>query len=358
MCLSLDKVQAFEVILFLIIGISVFCAGSVLDAHTLDFLGERHHGMYGTIRLWTAVSWGFGAIVLSYLTDIYGFTVNFYVFGAVMTLQLVFFVFGLPARSKSEQEFYEKAQRQKENIHHPTNFSKKSAASEPMRWSALWDIMTRLPVIFWLIEAALVVAGIIIVDSFLFVYLQNDLLASTSLCGWTVGVTVLLELPIFHFSQQLLSWLGHDVLLIVSMISYSSRIIGYTMLTPETVNWVIAWEVLHGITFACMWIATVDYADSIAPKGWSTTVQSIVNGVTYHIGGGVGPIVAGQVMNRFGARTMFRGMGLIVGSVMLLHLVVMICFGRVHDKCIERIRLEREAEAQETDDEEEEFDII
>jgi hypothetical protein len=60
------------------------------------------------------------------------------------------------------------------------------------------------------------------------------------LCGLTVGVTVLLELPIFHYSEVILRTMSHDAMLMVSMLAYIIRVYGYTLLTPETVWYVNA----------------------------------------------------------------------------------------------------------------------
>lgn len=102
-------------------------------------------------------------------------------------------------------------------------------------------------------------AALIIIDCFLFVYLMEHLYASASLCGMTVGVTVLFELPIFHYFPQLLKYAGHDILLLFSMTSFAIRSYGYAILTPKSVNWILPFESLHGISFACVLIASVDY---------------------------------------------------------------------------------------------------
>ena len=50
----------------------------------------------------------------------------------------------------------------------------------------------------------------------------------------------------------------------------------YTLLTPKTVWYVLGLEALHGVTFALMWTAAVEYSKQHSPKGWDATVQSIV----------------------------------------------------------------------------------
>ena len=68
--------------------------------------------------------------------------------------------------------------------------------------------------------------GIGVVERLLFVYLQRDLQASTFLCGLTVLVTVVFELPIFTYTDWLLTTLGKDIMFIVAMLAYVVRALG------------------------------------------------------------------------------------------------------------------------------------
>jgi MFS transporter, PPP family, 3-phenylpropionic acid transporter len=342
--LSLDIVSGFWAIFGIVAGLSCFNSGGVLDAHTLDFLGEAHRGMYGSIRLWTAASWGLGAVIMGRITDTLGFRWNFALFGAMMLLTLGATMFGLPTRSRSEQELYDR-------INNPQEGDVANSPPSRPQIQVLRKAILRLPVCLWLFEVAIIGAGMVIVDSFLFVYLQNQLHASTELCGYTVGVTVLLELPIFHFSDFLLSWLGHDVLFILSMLAYSTRVIGYTFLTPGTVGWVLLLEFSHGITFACMWISSIDYAAAVAPKEWSTFVQSLLSTALTCVGGGLGPVVGGLVMDWYGPYVMFRGIGVIVASLMVVHTFVFLVLDQGHDKFLAKLKAEGQSTVQSISDE-------
>lgn len=68
--------------------------------------------------------------------------------------------------------------------------------------------------------------------------------ANTTLCGLTVGVTVILELPIFHYSDVLLKRMSQDAMFMVAILAYIIRVYGYTLLTPETV-WYVLLASLH-----------------------------------------------------------------------------------------------------------------
>ena len=109
--LALPWADSYLRILLISSGIALFQTTSVLDAHTMDFLGEEHKSMYGSIRLWTAVSWGAGCICMGFITDNYGFEYNFILFGAMCVTTLFLVGFGLPSRSESEEKLYAESSR-------------------------------------------------------------------------------------------------------------------------------------------------------------------------------------------------------------------------------------------------------
>ena len=144
------------------------------------------------------------------------------------------------------------------------------------------------------------------------------------------------ELPIFWYAKFLLKKVGHDCLFLLSFASYAFRVIGYTLLRPETVHWVLPLEVLHGVTFASAVIASVDYSAALASKEWSTTVQSILTTVMSSVGGGTGPILGGFVITEYGFVFLYRGAGCIVGIVFFIHLGFWLS-GKGHDSFLDSL---------------------
>ena len=96
--------------------------------------------------------------------------------------------------------------------------------------------LLRAPVLLFLAEVAVLGAGVALVESFLFAYLENNLRASALLCGGTVGVTVTFSVPIFLNSTFLLHAIGHDGLFLLAKVAYVVRVFGYTFLIPSTVQ--------------------------------------------------------------------------------------------------------------------------
>ena len=91
------------------------------------------------------------------------------------------------------------------------------------------------------------------------VYAVRELGASYSLCGYTVAINVVLELPIFWAGGWLLRNLRHDAMLLGALLAYALRVYGYTLLTRETVTWLLPLEAMHGLTVALAITACTDY---------------------------------------------------------------------------------------------------
>ncbi|CAN0291240.1 unnamed protein product [Scytosiphon promiscuus] len=62
---------------------------------------------------------------------------------------------------------------------------------------------------------------------------------------------------------------------------------------------------LHGLTFAAMWAATIDYAHGIAPAHLRSTVQAIVSGLKRGLGCGLGSVLGGVMYSSLGPRVCF-----------------------------------------------------
>ena len=72
--------------------------------------------------------------------------------------------------------------------------------------------------------------------------------ASTFLCGLTILITIIPEVPVFYYASSILSYLGESGSLIVAYLCYIFRVYGYTLLTPESVWWILGLVSVFQIT--------------------------------------------------------------------------------------------------------------
>merc|ERR1711865_549199 len=101
--------------------------------------------------------------------------------------------------------------------------------------------------IAFFIYAIALASGMAIVENLVFI-LFRELNASYFLCGVSVVVTVVFEIPLFSQSKRLLSRIGAPGLLTVAGLCYSFRVVGYTFCPG---GWyVLFFEPMHGVTIA------------------------------------------------------------------------------------------------------------
>jgi len=266
----------------------------VLDAYTLDLLGERSTE-YGQYRLWLAVSWGVGNAVMGNVAQI-SFDYNFILFGGLTAIELVLIAAVLPARTRSELKLRADDARLHLQEEERAADAAAAAAAADRGSPSLRRVLLSPRVLLFLAEVTGVGVLMALVERFLFVYATNELLAPPSLCGYAVGCNVIVELPIFHYGARLLRTLGHDLMFVLALAAYAGRVYGYTRLTPATVWWLLALEVLHGVTFGLAWTAAVDYAKAAFPKRWQTTAQMLTGLCNARLGVILGALLGGFFM--------------------------------------------------------------
>ena len=162
--------------------------------------------------------------------------------------------------------------------------------------------------------------GFGIVDSLLFVYLKDEFGASKLLCGLTVTANVVFEIPIFYYAKQIQAAMGHQAMVAVALLAYSTRVYGYTLLTAGNYKLVLALEGLHGLTFAMMWTATVAIATKISPPEWRSATMAVVQAFMGCLGWGGGSAVGGWAAQQYGFRPMFRVAACTFAGLQVLHL--------------------------------------
>jgi len=314
----------FPNLLLISLAMCLFSSGGILDGITLEVLGPHAKRLYGSLRLWCAVSWGGGAVVMGLVNDRFGFDYNFALYALFLVIQLFTLYFALPksirdsSRDRSRSTRGTPLEGTKDAAASPGKGSFWGGSSAGVERSGLHDALWKRGGALFLAEVLVFGFSMGVIEKgLLFVYLINSLGASTTLCGAVVGVTVIFELPVFHYSHQILDVLGTEGALLISYLTYVIRLVGYTLLTPETVYWIFALEILHGFTFALLWIAAVAHVHSITPVGWAGTMQSLLSTAQGSLGQGLGVIVGGSVMQHYGAIFMFQ-CAAAIGSTLVL----------------------------------------
>jgi MFS family permease len=357
----------FHPILGMMIGVAFFSGPGMglLDCFTLDLLGEARRGEYGRYRLWLAVSWGVGNAAMGALAQV-NFNYNFVMFASLSALSVLLIILVLPARTQSERDVIACRQEMTtqavnaavdaarsveeggmenvqqsgqpplaETLHtageaHVDGEEGADVHAPPSSVSikAMWcGVVCRPRFLLFLAYTTFLGFLFCLVESFLFVYLTNELNAAPLLCGLSVGVTVTMELPIFAQAPAILKRLGHDAMFMLALLAYAVRAYGYTRLRIESVWWVLALEVLHGITFGLGWTAAVDRVRAAVPNEWQSSGQMLLSTAWYCVGRSIGALFGGVVMQHgvlwglHGGKLLYTLAALMSAAVLGLHLV-------------------------------------
>ena len=168
----------------------------------------------------------------------------------------------------------------------------------------------------FILSSVTLAMGMSIVESLIFLYFQE--LGGTNLVmGLSVVVTVMFEIPIFHYAPNLLQRFGPGKLQQIACVAYILRVIGYTLIPENHLALVLFLEPLHGITYGCAKTSSVEYAARLSPKGYESTGQGLLGTLT-GIGSVVGLAVGGWTEQIYGAQEMYRGCALTVSFGLLI----------------------------------------
>ena len=167
--------------------------------------------------------------------------------------------------------------------------------------SFLRSILCSYPALGFLFSAITLCMGTSIVESLIFLYFEQDLGGSNTVCGVTVVVTVLFEIPLFYYAPRLLQRYGPQTLQQVACVAYIVRVVGYTFIPEGYILLVLLLEPLHGITYACSKTSAVEFAARLTHKddGHESSAQGFVS-LLLGLGTVVGLVGGGYIEDQFG----------------------------------------------------------
>lgn len=176
---------------------------------------------------------------------------------------------------------------------------------------------------FFLMVACLSM-GMTVVAMLQFLYFYNELNASSLMCGISVLVTVIFEVPLFANAPLLLRKFGPVSMMTVAALTYGVRTIGYSIV-PK--GWyVLILEPLHGLTFAAMQTAGVAYVARFAPPGAEATGQSLFT-LVRTFAGVIGVGIGGFIMQVANGRVLYFGLGCLVLTATVAFICVNVWLG-------------------------------
>ena len=283
-----------------------------------------------------AISWAISSVLVGYLIDRHGFGVFFWTAPASFLLCLATAVAfakeskcrgrETPASSGEVVGLYEAGGRHSELSYDNSSLSDSPrppcSARDGTRevtttsWTALAALCSSALGLSFVVSTVTLGMGMSVVESLIFLFFES-LGASNTLCGLTVVVTVMFEIPIFLMAPRLLECFGPVRLQLIACAAYTTRVLGYTLIPPGQVLLILFLEPLHGVTYACSKTAQVEFGASLSRKGYDAEAQGMM-GALAGFGSVVGLSLGGWIEDNEGSVVMYRLYAGVVAVGMLI----------------------------------------
>jgi hypothetical protein len=296
---------------------------SVMDGITLDFLenldasSSSHYSQgkagYGPERLWGAVTWAVANVIASLLLDSYGFRC-LYPLGILAAAGVITTLYLYQRAQVAHARHLSKKQSDHDSL---MTQSQDTFAAPVISWKELCKPLysTGYALAFVLFIVCLA-SGQAVVDSLIFLYFEF-LGSSYVLMGGTVVLTVAFEIPIFHWAPYMLERWGAHAIMILAGLAYMTRVLVYSILPQGHVVYVLWWEPLHGVTYACSQSAIVHFVAHAMPPGYEASGQGLVC-LFRGMGSMLGLWLGGWAVDTIGPRYMYRASAGVVAFGMVI----------------------------------------
>lgn len=272
-------------------------ADVLIQAITVNCLRDRKR--FGSERLYGAISWAIMHLLLGVLTDRYGpVAQHVCLIPSAVAMLLVICALGRPPPQPDLSTSTAKG-----------SSGLSALADNKALFALAKGYGTSLPILAFFFYSITLGIGMSIVENLIFL-LFRELRASNFLCGVSVVVTVVFEIPLFSAAPRLLERLGVPGLLAAAGLCYSLRVVGYT-LCPG--GWyILLFEPMHGVTIATFSTASTEFLAQITPPALSATGIALFALLKGGLGSSTGTFGGGAIIRRFGETACYRTSAVVV----------------------------------------------
>lgn len=298
---SIHKSEFFRIYFIVIIRypLSQF---DFLTAYSIEILGSDSK-KWGQLRLWLAISYGFFSFFFFFVYDIYkSLSLNILLLSIIGFLYVLIIVKYLPSQTISEK----------------TN----KELEKQYNFSEVLNVINSKKYILFIFEIFVIMLCFGYVEKYMFIYFIYELHGSITIAGVTVIITVLFEIPIFHYSEKVLQKTSFFVRLIISMTSHLIRMIGYISITDSSSNFLLLFECFHGITYVFVSISITERIKRISPPHIISTITNITNSLCYLVSYGCASFTGGYIMEKYNGRFLYEVTCYIIVGLFIFHCVV------------------------------------
>ena len=268
--------KGFFWIFLVMLALSLFTSSTLplAESLTLAHLATTD-GHYSRIRLWGSIGFIVASLFLGYLIDLQG--INILLWVLLITQAIIFFLSNTIPEAKE--------------IHHKKNDL------------SIWKIIKTPSVVALLIGCTLMVSAHGVLYNFYSIYLKEHGY-STATIGWLWAVGVICEIFIFMLMPKILRRYSLKTILLISLFLGVIRFI-LIGASPDQFYLLLIAQMFHAATFGSFHAASIEVIAYFFKGRNQSRGQAIYNSVAYGIGGTIGGLGGGYLIQYLGGQLGF-----------------------------------------------------
>ena len=268
--------KGFFWIFLVMSALSLFTSSTLplAESLTLAHLATTD-GHYSRIRLWGSIGFIVASLFLGYLIDLQGINILLWVLLIAQTI--IFFLSNTIPETKE--------------IHHKKNDL------------SIWKIIKTPSVIALLIGCTLMVSAHGVLYNFYSIYLKEHGYSSATI-GWLWAVGVICEIFIFMLMPKILRRYSLKTILLISLFLGVIRFI-LIGASPDQFYLLLIAQMFHAATFGSFHAASIEVIAYFFKGRNQSRGQAIYNSVAYGIGGTIGSLGGGYLIQYLGGQLGF-----------------------------------------------------
>ena len=285
--------KGFFWIFLVMSALSLFTSSTLplAESLTLAHLATTD-GHYSRIRLWGSIGFIVASLFLGYLIDLQG--INILLWVLLITQAIIFFLSNTIPEAKE--------------IHHKKNDL------------SIWKIIKTPSVVALLIGCTLMVSAHGVLYNFYSIYLKEHGYSSATI-GWLWAVGVICEIFIFMLMPKILRRYSLKTILLISLFLGVIRFI-LIGASPDHFYLLLIAQMFHAATFGSFHAASIEVIAYFFKGRNQSRGQAIYNSVAYGIGGTIGGLGGGYLIQYLGGQ-----LGFMIAAISPLIGFVVIWYG-------------------------------
>ena len=285
--------KGFFWIFLVMSALSLFTSSTLplAESLTLAHLATTD-GHYSRIRLWGSIGFIVASLFLGYLIDLQG--INILLWVLLITQAIIFFLSNTIPEAKE--------------IHHKKNDL------------PIWKIIKTPSVVALLIGCTLMVSAHGVLYNFYSIYLKEHGYSSATI-GWLWAVGVICEIFIFMLMPKILRRFSLKTILLISLFLGVIRFI-LIGASPNHFYLLLIAQMFHAATFGSFHAASIEVIAYFFKGRNQSRGQAIYNSVAYGIGGTIGGLGGGYLIQYLGGQ-----LGFMIAAISPLIGFVVIWYG-------------------------------